>query len=63
MNLRQEAVSTYRDLREWLDQVEKLRELKVIRGAHGDLEMAGIAEIVAREAKGVVPAMPQRDWL
>jgi len=57
MNLRQEAFSTYRDLREWLDQVEKLGELKVVRGAHWDLEMGGLAEIVAREAKGVAPAL------
>ncbi|MBI2358443.1 MAG: UbiD family decarboxylase [Deltaproteobacteria bacterium] len=57
MNLRQEAFSSYRDLRDWLDQVEKLGELKVVRGAHWDLEMGGIAEVVSREAKGVAPAL------
>src|SRR3990170_6656127 len=57
MNLRQEAFSTYRDLREWLDQVEQLGELKVVRGATWDLEMGGLAEIVAREAKGTAPAL------
>jgi len=55
--LQQETGQRYRDLREWLGKVERFGELKVIRGAHWDLEMAGIAEIVAREAKGVMPAM------
>ena len=32
-------------------------ELKVVRGAYWDLEMAGITEIVAREAKGVKPVL------
>src|SRR3989338_10235422 len=57
MNFRGEKPQIYRDLREWLEQVEKLGELKVVRGAHWDLEMAGLAEIVAREAKGVAPAL------
>jgi len=57
MNLRGELHPTYTDLREWLERVEKLGELKVVRGAHWDLEMAGLAEIVSREAKGAAPAM------
>ncbi len=55
--LQEETSPRYRDLRNWLERAERLGELKVIRGAHWDLEMAGIAEIVAREAKDVVPAM------
>jgi UbiD family decarboxylase len=57
MNLRGELHPTYGDLREWLERVEKLGELKLVRGAHWDLEMAGLAEIVSREAKGAAPAM------
>lgn len=57
MNLRQEAFSNYSDLRDWLDKVDQLGELKVVHGAHWDLEMGGLAEIVAREAKGVAPAL------
>ncbi len=57
MNLRQEAFPTYCDLRDWLQKVDQLGELKVVRGAHWDLEMGGLAEIVAREAKGVAPAL------
>jgi len=56
-NLREEAFPIYRDLREWLEQAEKLGEIKRVRGAHWDLEMGGLAEIVARAAKGVAPAL------
>ncbi len=52
-----EHAPAYEDLRDWLERVEKLGELKVIRGADWDLEMAGLAEIVSREAKGVAPAL------
>ncbi len=57
MNLRQETFFSYGDLRDWLDKVDRLGELKVVRGAHWDLEMGGLAEIVAREAKGEAPAL------
>ena len=56
-NLREEAFPIHRDLREWLEQADKLGELKRVRGAHWDLEMGGLAEIVAREAKEVAPAL------
>ena len=39
------------DLRDWLQKAEPLGELKVVRGATWDLEMGGLAEIVAREDK------------
>ncbi|MBI2953750.1 MAG: UbiD family decarboxylase [Chloroflexi bacterium] len=40
----------YRDLREWLVEVERLGELQRIEGADWNLEMAGITELVYREA-------------
>ncbi|MBI2848631.1 MAG: UbiD family decarboxylase [Chloroflexi bacterium] len=46
----------YKDLREWLQQVEALGELKVIKGADWNLETGGITELVYREGKGIPPA-------
>ena len=57
VSLPEEAFPIHRDLREWLEQADKLGELKRVRGAHWDLEMGGLAEIVAREAKEVAPAL------
>jgi 4-hydroxy-3-polyprenylbenzoate decarboxylase len=37
---------SYRDLRDWMTQVEELRELKTIQGAHWDIEIGVITEIV-----------------
>jgi UbiD family decarboxylase len=57
LNLPEEAQPVYRDLRDWLEKLEQLGELKILRGAHWDLEMAGLAELVAREARGSAPAL------
>ncbi|MBI2364884.1 MAG: UbiD family decarboxylase, partial [Deltaproteobacteria bacterium] len=57
MKLPQEAFTTCVDLRDWLDKAEQLGELKVVRGATWNLEMGGLAEIVAREAKTTAPAL------
>lgn len=57
MNFQAENVSIHRDLRDWLEKVEGLGELKTVRGVHWDLEMGGIAELVSREARGVAPAL------
>ena len=48
---------TYKDLREWLEIVESFGELKKIDGADWNLEMGTLAELVARESKGAVPAV------
>ena len=40
----------HKDLRDWLQDVEKHGELKQIDGVDCDLEMSGIAEILAGEA-------------
>jgi 4-hydroxy-3-polyprenylbenzoate decarboxylase len=57
VNFLSEPAPAHEDLRDWLARVDKLGELKVIRGADWDLEMAGLAEIVSRQAKGVAPAL------
>ena len=38
----------HRDLREWLDDVKKLGELKILRGAHWDIEIGVLAEHLMR---------------
>lgn len=48
---------TYRDLRDWLDAVERKGELKRISGADWDLEMSSIAEIVYREGRAPKPVL------
>ncbi len=41
---------SHRDLRAWLDDVKKLGELRVLRGAHWDIEIG----LVMRSACGLV---------
>ncbi|MBI2350066.1 MAG: UbiD family decarboxylase [Deltaproteobacteria bacterium] len=48
---------TYRDLREWIEIVDGMGELKKIDGVDWNLEMGTLAELVARESKGPVPAV------
>lgn len=57
MNLQNAPHATHTDLREWLDKIERIGELKIVRGANWDLEMGGLAEIVSRESQGVAPAL------
>lgn len=38
---------SYRDLREWLDEVAKIGELKKVEGAHWDREIGAISEMIA----------------
>lgn len=47
----------FRDLREWLELVEKRGELKSIQGVDWSLEMAGLAELACRGSQGPVPAI------
>jgi UbiD family decarboxylase len=56
-NLPQEKYPMHRDLRDWLENVDRSGELKIVSGATWDLEMGGLAEIVAREAKATAPAL------
>jgi 4-hydroxy-3-polyprenylbenzoate decarboxylase len=47
----------YEDLREWLEIVDSLGELKKLEGAHWKLEIGTLAELMARERQGTVPAL------
>ena len=40
---------SYRDLREWLDEVERMKEVRTLRGADWDLEIGAIREVVEKE--------------
>jgi 4-hydroxy-3-polyprenylbenzoate decarboxylase len=42
---------SYRDLREWLDQVESFGELRTVEGADWDLEIGAITEMARKESK------------
>jgi len=48
----------YRDLRDWLEIVDSIGELKKVDGVDWNLEMGTLAEIFARQSKtGVTPAV------
>src|SRR3546814_14438045 len=47
----------HRDLREFIDRVEGVGELKRIRGAHWDLEMGCLAELVYQSGQAQPPAI------
>lgn len=47
----------YRNLRNWLEGVERHGELKRVEGASWDLEMGGIGEIIYKEGKGAKPVL------
>ncbi len=48
---------SYKDLRDFLEAVEARGELKHISGAHWNLEMSGIAELVHRGSREPKPAI------
>ncbi|NIS60275.1 MAG: UbiD family decarboxylase, partial [Proteobacteria bacterium] len=47
----------YSDLREWLEQVEHLGELKKITGAHWDAEMGPLTQLMHEQYKDRTPAL------
>lgn len=47
----------FNDLREWLDGVREMDELAEFSGAHWDIELGAIAEIMVREHAEQAPAM------
>ena len=47
----------YEDLRQWLEIVESMGELKRINDADWNLEIGTLAELIYRERPGVVPAI------
>ena len=51
-----QSAITYRGLRDWLNQVEKLGELLKVNGAHWDREMGAITQMLTESGKGKAPA-------
>src|SRR3990172_3704041 len=47
--MERDAVTTYRDLRDWLEQVEAMGELKQLKGAHWNQEIGAITECSRRQ--------------
>src|SRR5258705_3842423 len=48
---------SYDDVRQWLELVESMGELKRIDGADWDLEIGTMAELIYRERSGTIPAL------
>jgi len=42
---------SYKDLREYIDAVDRLGELRIVNGANWDLEVGAITEVAARAAR------------
>src|SRR6266576_6823738 len=47
----------YRGLRGWLDQVEKMGELRKVDGASWDMEMGAITHMLTEKSRGTAPAI------
>ena len=47
----------YRDLRNWLEQVDGFGEVMCLNGADWNLEIGGLCDIIIREAKKNVPVI------
>ncbi len=52
-----QSTVTYRGLRDWIDQVEKMGELLKVNGAHWDREMGSITQMLTESGKGKAPAI------
>ena len=52
-----EGQVTYRGLRDWIEQVDKMGELLRISGAHWDKEMGAITHMLTEKSKGNAPAI------
>src|SRR5882757_1953100 len=47
----------YRGLRGWLEQVDKMGELRKVDGAHWDVEMGAITHMLTEKSSGTAPAI------
>ncbi len=47
----------YDDVRQWLELVESMGELKRVNGADWNLEIGTMAELIYRERTGTIPAL------
>ena len=52
-----ESTVTYRGLRDWIEQVDKIGELLKVNGAHWDREMGSITQMLTESGKGKAPAI------
>ena len=50
----------YRGLRGWLDRVEKMGELRRVKGAHWDTEMGAITHMLTEKSRGTRAGDPVR---
>jgi len=48
---------SYRGLRGWLDEVQKMGELLCVNGAHWDTEMGSITQMLTERSGGTAPAI------
>jgi 3-polyprenyl-4-hydroxybenzoate decarboxylase len=47
----------YRGLRNWLDQIDKMGELREVDGAHWEVEMGAITHMLTEKSGGTAPAI------
>ena len=47
----------YRGLRDWLEQVDKMGELRRVDGADWDVEMGAITHMLTEKSRGTAPAI------
>ena len=52
-----ENLVTYRGLRDWIEQVDKMGELLRINGLHWDREMGATTQMLTESSKGKAPAV------
>lgn len=57
INLNASAPRSYEDLRDWIDIVDAAGELKKLSGAHWNLEIGTLAEVISHERPGTIPAL------
>src|SRR6202163_1491387 len=48
---------SYRGLRGWLEEVQKMGELLHVNGAHWDAEMGAITQMLTEKSSGTAPAI------
>jgi UbiD family decarboxylase len=47
----------YRGLRQWLEQVDRMGELRRVSGAHWDAEMGALTHMLTEKSNGTAPAI------